>query len=468
MLVRHVRIPVQPSRKWGAAVLVFSAATHLLACLARVNFVSGLALIGILTGLVLFFWGAAALRRLWFPLAFLVFMVPLPEVTISQMNFRLKMFAADGGVQLANLLGISAIRAGNRVFLEDGKSLVIANVCNGLRTLISLLAFGAMYAYICRLRGLWRLTLLALSIPIAVACNSLRIVTLILVADIWDEKVACGWYHDLSGFLIYPLAFAMMFGVERLILWLRRRAGRPAAISPKFEGQALGPEEGGQWSVLAGALGGPRGWSMVVAVVLLAAAAGWVNRSVQPIWNQSIARAAMPVNLTVDGRQWQGYDLQMDENSLTILETRDYLYRKYFSPNCLPVDFTIIFSKDNRKGTHPPDLCLEGSGEGIVGKRDVVVDGIPGRGQVRCAELIVQSGPDRQCFLYTYKCGGQYTNSFWRQQFLICVNGLIGANASGALIRVSVPVAGNNLDMARQRNIEFMRAAIPYLDKNLN
>jgi EpsI family protein len=176
----------------------------------------------------------------------------------------------------------------------------------------------------------------------------------------------------------------------------------------------------------------------------------------------------MPANLTVNGQVWQGYDLPMDENTLTILETRDYLYRKYFSPNCLPVDFTIVFSKDNRKGTHPPDLCLEGSGEGIVGKRDVVIDCVPGRGQVRCAELIVQNGQERQCFLYTYKCGGSYTESFWRQQFLICANGLIGANASGALIRVSVPVAGNDLEMAQHKNIEFMRAAIPYLDKSLN
>jgi EpsI family protein len=450
------------------AVLAFCAAAHLLACLARVNFVSGLALIGFLAGLVLFFWGAAALRCLWFPLAFLVFMVPLPEVTIAQMNFRLKMFAADGGVQLANLLGISAIRSGNRVFLEEGKSLVIANVCNGLRTLISLLAFGAIYAYICRLRGLWRLVLLALSVPVAIACNSLRIVSLILVANIWDEKVATGWYHDLSGFLIYPLAFAMMFGLERLILRLRRLAGRPTFTASKFEGQTLRPGEAGQWSALVGALRGPRGWGMVASVAVLAAAAGWINRSIPPVWNQSIARAAMPANLIVNGRTWQGYDLPMDENTLTILETRDYLYRKYFSPNCLPVDFTIVFSKDNRKGTHPPDLCLEGSGEGIVGKRDVVVDGIPGRGTVRCAELIVQSGPERQCFLYTYKCGGKYTDSFWRQQFMICANGLIGANASGALIRVSVSVDGNDLEKARNRNIEFMRAAIPYLDKSLN
>ena len=50
-----------------------------------------LALIGVLAGLVIMLWGFSAFRRLWFPLLFLMFMAPLPEVTIAQWNFRLKM-----------------------------------------------------------------------------------------------------------------------------------------------------------------------------------------------------------------------------------------------------------------------------------------------------------------------------------------------------------------------------------------
>jgi exosortase len=177
-------------------------------------------------GLILLLWGWTALRRLWFPVLFLAFMVPLPEVTIAQLNFRLKMLAADWGVALANGLGVLVERNGNQVFLEGGKTLVIANVCNGLRTLISLLAFGTLYAYVCRLRGLWRLGLLAMTIPVAVASNSLRIVSLILVADAWDVRTATGWYHDTSGMLVFVLAFALMFGLERLVLWARQAAGR--------------------------------------------------------------------------------------------------------------------------------------------------------------------------------------------------------------------------------------------------
>ena len=68
-----------------------------------------------------------ALRRLWFPLALLLFMVPLPEVTIADLNFHLKMLATDWGVALASRFGAVAERMGNRVLLREGKMLVVAN-----------------------------------------------------------------------------------------------------------------------------------------------------------------------------------------------------------------------------------------------------------------------------------------------------------------------------------------------------
>ena len=79
---------------------------------------------------------------------------------------------------------------------------------------------------------------------------------------------------------------------------------------------------------------------------------------------------------------------------------------------------------------------------------------------------IVQAGADKRYFLYTYKCGNEYTRSFWRQQFVIFTNGLLDRNASGALIRVSTPVA-DDVALARQRAMRFLSVAIPHLDRGL-
>ncbi len=468
LLIRHTRIRVRPMPILGLAVTGLFVLLHLTASLARVNFASGFAFIGVLCGLVLALWGAMALRRLWFPLALLLFMVPLPDVSISNLNFRLKMMAAGIGVQIVNFLGVAAARAGNRVFLEGDKSLVIANVCNGLRTLISLLAFGALYAYVCRLRGLWRIALFAMTIPVAVVSNAVRVVGLIIVAHIWDNKTATGWFHDISGLSIFILAFLLMFALESMLLAFRRAIGRPAKIPPLFDGVRRGDEDDGQWSAMVSAGGGKAGWA---AAILLAATAGgavWLNQSAPAQWDQQMVKGIVPRDIALAGMTWRGYDLTLDDRTLAVLETRDYLFRKYVptAPGPAPLDLTIVFSPDNRKGTHPPDLCVEGLGQDIIAMSDVVISGVEGRGDLPARQLTVQAGTSRQYLVYTYKCGDEYTASFWRQQFVIFLNGLLRRNAAGALIRISTPlVPGDDDGPARAR--ELLRLAVPHIDKNL-
>lgn len=466
LLVRHTKIIVRPSPRAGLAVLLASLFLHLAACFARVNFAQGFALLGVVVGMVLLLWGRPVFRRLWFPVAFLAFMVPLPDVTIGEANYWLSRGAAWMGVELANLAGVVVSRKGVEVFLMGDKHLTIANVCNGLRTLISLLAFGALYAYVCRLRGAGRLVLFVLTVPVAVVANGIRILVLILVADIWDVKTALGWFHDSSGIMIYVLAFLFMFGLERFILWFLRKIRRPVAVVPLFHDVRRGPEDEGQWGRLIGAARSRTAWVAAVLVLLTAGGVYYLGRSAPTVWAANVAANALPDEMTVGGRRMYGQRQTIDRKTLGILETEDYFYSHYVGAGALPVDFCIIFSQDNRKGIHPPEQCLQGSGEGIVHRADLVVDRVPGRGEVPCRELITQSGPNRYYFLYTYKCGRTYTRSFWGQQWTIFANGLLSRDASGALIRISTPVVGSE-DSARQWCMEFMRTAIPRLDETL-
>ena len=466
VLVRHTRIMVSPRRIAGFLILLISLLVHLVACLARVNFASGFAFIGVLAGLTVLLWGEKALKRLWFALIFLIFMVPLPEVSISQLNFRLKMIAADWGVELANMIGIIAEQRGNQVFLEGDKSMVIANICNGLRTLISVMAFGAIYVYVCRLRGFWRIALFALSVPVAVVSNSLRIVSLIMVADIWDVETATGWYHDFSGLMILITAFLLMFGFERLVLWMHKFLGKPVAEIPLFAGNRRRPEDKDQGKRLAGAIGTANGVMALALVALGAAGSWWLNRATTTMYNENLLKDILPAQVSLEGEQWYSYVMDIDQQALLILETEEAILRRYVRGRGSGADFCIVFSKDNRKGTHPPEVCLEGGGSDIIGQDTVMVPAIEGRGSIPCRELMVQTGSQITYYLYTYKCGNRYTDSFWMQQFVIFTNGLLRRNAGGALIRVSTPVEAGP-DEARARAMAFMRMGIPYLDQAL-
>lgn len=467
LIIRHIKISVRPNWKWGGLVLGGSLLLHLMASLARVNFVSGFAFVGVIAGLVLVLWGTSALRQLWFPIVLLCFMVPLPDVTITQLNFRLKEIASEWGVRLANAVGIIAERNGNRVFLDEGKELVVANVCNGLRTLISLLAFGAMYTYVCRLRGAWRLGLFAMTIPVAVVCNAVRIVSVIAVADFWTVEKATGWFHDTSGILIFVMAFLLMFSIERFVLWAREVAGHPAKIVPLFEGRHKGLDDCDQFTVMMAA---PGRSALVFGLIILAAGGYslWLGRAQVSTLTTDKLSDAVSTTLTVGGRDMYGRDMVLDDDTLMTLEYPSYLYRRYTYPGVEPLYFCVIYSKDNRKGTHPPDQCLEGSGQGIAEKDDFVIENVQGCGDVPCRELVVQgqAGGRDMYYVYTYKCGKTYTRSFWVQQFVIFASGLVGDSTGGALVRVSTPITTTRAD-ARERATAMLRAALTPLNNNL-
>jgi len=466
VILRKHPILRQPRPAIGLTVMILFLLIHWISCLARVNFASGFACIGFLAGLILFVWGSQALQKVWFPLAFLAFMVPLPEVSISQMNFRLKMIAVDGGVAIANLIGILCEQSGNKVFLQGDKSLVVANVCNGLRTLISVMAFGAMYAYICRLRGVWKLILFFLSVPIALISNMVRIVSLILVADFWSTEIATGWFHDFSGLMILVLAYFLYFGTEKLIFKIHALLGRPLEPAPLWKPRSGEVKMPSSFLPMAQAIASRQGMMAIGVTLLLAAGTVWLNRSAPAIYNENTLSGILPPQADVGGRTWQSYTMDIDSTSLLILETEEAMLRRYIRPGESLVDFCIVFSKDNRKGTHPPDVCLEGGGSEILLNSEVVITGIPGRESLRCRELVVQDALAKTYYLYTYKCGNRYTNSFWLQQGIIFANGLLHRNASGALIRISTPIEGE-IDPARRRAVSFLRMGIPYLDQSL-
>lgn len=237
LIIRRHGLPMRStviSRFWGLAILTGALLAHLACMFARVTFVSGFAMLAAIAGIMLYLGGFAMLRRLWFPVAFLAFMVPLPDITIYAVNFHLKMIAAQVSTWLVNLMGIVVFRQGSDVFLEGNKVLTVEDVCSGLRSLISLLAFATLFTYACRLRGYKRLVLFLSAAPIALAANVVRISVLIVVAHHFDVKLAMpgGWVHDLMGFVVFVVAFCFMF-LEELLL--------DPLPGPRREARANGP-----------------------------------------------------------------------------------------------------------------------------------------------------------------------------------------------------------------------------------
>jgi exosortase A len=200
----------------GLLLIVLALLGHVVSVRAGVFMTQGYSLILLLFGLCLFFYGGRATRAVWFPLAYTVFMLPMPPYVMNGIAFRLKVFAARAGSAVAIKLGIPLVRSGVTIHIPEG-SLRIADPCSGLRSLIALVALGALFAYFTRASTWKRLVLFGSSVPLAVLANVIRIAVLCAVANVWGIDAALGFFHDFSGLMLFLMAFAGLVVVRKLL-----------------------------------------------------------------------------------------------------------------------------------------------------------------------------------------------------------------------------------------------------------
>lgn len=187
---------------FGAGILI-----HIVSALWRVYFSSGFSIIIVLIGLVLLFFGKKYLKELLFPIFFLIFMIPLPLVAIANLSFKLKILAAQISTVIINKMGVLAIRDGS-IIKTAHSYLIVEDPCSGIRSLISLIALGALMAYLSNISIIRKSILFLSSIPIAIATNVIRIVTLSLISEMYGAKLATGTFHTIMGVLVFVFAFA--------------------------------------------------------------------------------------------------------------------------------------------------------------------------------------------------------------------------------------------------------------------
>jgi exosortase len=213
----------------GLVLLVFGLLALIVGSLGAELFLQRFSLIMVIAGLVLFLLGRAFLRALLFPIACLFFMIPLPTIVVNTVAFPLQLFAAKTAAFCLLNFGIPAMREGNLIVLAD-TTLEVAEACSGIRSLQALVALGTIYAYFSQ-HSMWkRLALIALSVPIAIIANAFRVTGTGLLAHYWGTEAAEGFYHTMSGWLIFVVAFLLLVACGLVLsrMGWDKRKGSPA------------------------------------------------------------------------------------------------------------------------------------------------------------------------------------------------------------------------------------------------
>jgi exosortase B len=173
--------------------------------------------IPLFAGILLLTRGTAALRALWFPLLFLVFMIPLPGFLVDGATGALKLQVSQVAEQALYMLDYPVARNGVTISIGPYQ-LLVADACSGLYSMFSLTAVGLLYVYLMQRQSRIRNGILLASIvPIAFAANCVRVVALAAITYHQGEAAGQGLTHDLSSPMLFTLAILFIAGLDALL-----------------------------------------------------------------------------------------------------------------------------------------------------------------------------------------------------------------------------------------------------------
>jgi len=212
---RLVALPMRPSAV-GLPLLVAGLAGLAVGVAGREPFLARLSLPLTLGGLVWFVAGGAAARLLWLPIAYLVFMVPLPWSTLKVVMYRSRLLDAAVTAELVRWLGVPVFRDGFMLYIP-GLVLEVADECSSIPAIAALLALGVAYAYFSPRPALHRAALIAATLPLAVFSNIVRITTTVAAAHYLGAWTLGTVYHQFNGTVNFLLTFLFLLALDRAL-----------------------------------------------------------------------------------------------------------------------------------------------------------------------------------------------------------------------------------------------------------
>jgi exosortase D (VPLPA-CTERM-specific) len=436
----------------GIPILLFGLLTLVLGSLGAELFLSRASLLLVIAGLMVLYWGWPTFRAILFPWAFLLLMIPFPEIILQKVTFPLQIFASKVAAALLPLAGVPVLREGNVITLPR-MPLEIVQACSGIRSLLSLVTLAIIYGYLMDNRKWMRILLAVSAVPIAIAANSLRIVATGLLVQYWDPDMAEGFYHTFQGWLIFVVSLVMLFTVHRLaqLLW-------PDRGGEKSQPKGVSASRSFNTSVTRN---GPLRFT--VAALLIATTASLLQaRSRNEVFPQRDPLNSFPSDLG----SWTSVDIPIDQPTLDILGPGEFLLRAYGSADELPVSLFIAYYPSQRAGEapHTPSHCLPGAGWTPTQKSVIQLSRTDGTAFPANRYVISKAG-DRQLVIYWFQAHDREVANEYLAKYYLIADAMRMNRSDGALVRLMTDMQkGESADAAQKRLMSIGSQIIPLLN----
>ena len=206
---RWMKSEIKPSN-FGFLVMLGAVALLFIGSLGAELFTSRFSLLVLIAGIILFLAGWKMLRAVVFPLAFLIFMIPIPVIIYNQITFPLQLIASRLATFWLEVVQVPVLRDGNVLVLSNF-SLEVAEACSGIRSLMSLIALAVAYGHLAEPRRWVRYALILLVVPSAIVTNAIRIMGAGVLAHKFGPQAAEGFLHQFSGWVVFLATLVLIF-----------------------------------------------------------------------------------------------------------------------------------------------------------------------------------------------------------------------------------------------------------------
>jgi exosortase len=221
---RWMKSEIKPSN-FGFLVMLGAVGLLFIGSLGAELFTSRFSLLVLIAGIILFLAGWKMLRAVAFPLAFLVFMIPIPVIIYNQITFPLQLIASRLATFWLEVVQVPVLRDGNVLILSN-LSLEVAEACSGIRSLMSLIALAVAYGHLAEPRRWVRYALVVLMVPSAIVTNAMRIMGAGVLAHKFGPQAAEGFLHQFSGWVVFLATLVLIFVCHWILRHTAKGNGR--------------------------------------------------------------------------------------------------------------------------------------------------------------------------------------------------------------------------------------------------
>ena len=213
----------------GLFIVLASLVLFLVGSLGAELFTARVSLVGVLAGTIVYVWGWPRFRIVAFPVAFLLFMIPLPTIVFDPLTASLQLVASDFGERLLRVADVLVFRDGNVLTLST-ITLSVTEACSRIPSLMSLLTITTLSAFLFEPTLVRRIALMAAAVPLAIGLNALRVAATGIAASRYGPEMAKGLIHEASGWAIFLCA---LLGIAMLHRAMRVIARSAPAVVPE-------------------------------------------------------------------------------------------------------------------------------------------------------------------------------------------------------------------------------------------